>query len=425
MTPPRVSQSTLKKGILTGFGLAAALQMATASDLFQITATSPTVSSGSPVTLGSSSLLDLTDKFIHADSLFSPFSGSNYRGVLNYAGVQNAIVFTVNNSGPNPRANLSIPSTGLNKSFSGATHDELDKNIENYLKKDGSAEYSKFLKAMSQQSTVAVTDGNPQSSTALFVTQAYQEFGQEDGQTREEKTSGSSESRTTLGFTADVGTFDANGIKGTTYTLPLFAKFKLTDRVGLAFNMPINWTKIEGANIFGGGLSIGVPIKVIKKEKDNPWFWQVTPNGGAYASGSEDFLSGGLMAQAGLTSLLSYDFNCCTLSMGNHFSWLQGVPLDVGDITFDPGIDQKIIKNGLKLSVPLGQHFVVEGYGIHTKFLETASVDQYATFGAELGYRLAGKGAKKKSGYLKIGAYTDVSDKFSSVHAQFGTSWKF
>ncbi len=230
-----------------------------------------------------------------------------------------------------------------------------------------------------------------------------------------------------VGIVADVGTFDANGFKGQAYSLPLYARFKLTERVGLNIDIPLSYVQVESADIFGFGMGIGVPIKVIPRTKESPWSWQLAPFGGANASASKDFLAGGLVANGGLNSLVAYDFGKVTLSMGNHFSLHEGVPLTVDGYTFDPGVSQQILKNGLKLDIPFKRRWIVDFYAVHTKFLNDAALDQYYTVGGELGYRMLGKpgAGKKKNGYIKFGVYADIGKDYTSAHAQFGTGWKF
>jgi hypothetical protein len=412
------------------------LVQARADDLFQISANAfgPGGVAIQP-TAGGSDLSELVRNLISASGGFSGIDQSySYSARLRYADVQNAIQFqeiaptgTIGHT-----ARLIIPSTGLNVNFNNggngyANTDQLEDAIDDYIKKEGSAEWAKFLKSMAKQSSVALTDGNPESRTAQEASQAYMNFGQEPGLTSEERQDPSRRSENFgMGFTADVGRFDANGFKGTTYSLPLYANFKLTERIGLRFNIPLYWTRLEGANIFSAGLMMGVPIKIIPHTKDSPWYWQLTPSGGANASGSKEFVAGGLLVNGGLTSLLSYDVNPhLSVSMGNHFSYHEGLEYTIDDYTFDPGVSQEIVKNGLKVSVPFGRRWIVEVYGIHSAFLESAAVDHYFTVGGELGYRFLGKGSKKRSGYVKIGAYSDMGDNFSSAHAQFGTGWKF
>lgn len=349
---------------------------------------------------------------------------------MKYQGVDNALLFSIQRpGGPGTftTARLTSPVSGLDKTFQGP-EDEVYDQIENFLKKDGSKEYANFLKAMSARSKVSPTDGNPGAATARSSFQNYAEYSSTITETREEKELPKElAGRAGFGLVGDIGVFDANGIRGTAYSLPLFAKFKLSDRVGLNFNIPLSYTEIEDAKVFGAGLTIGVPIKVIMKQKGNPWFWQVTPFGGGNVTGSKEIVTGGLIVNGGIGSVVSYDFGRFELSMGNQFSQYESVALDFDGVKVDPGVAQKIVKNGLKVGVPFAKRWVVEAYAVHTKFLEAAGVDQYITTGGEIGYRFLGKpdAAKKKNGYMKLGLYTDIGNGYFSPHIQFGSGWKF
>ncbi len=408
----------LKTTALVAAGLWAGTLSLPALELFSVS-----VAPGGTV-VSDNKLLTLVDKIINGKDEFAFFNGPGvaYTGTLRYGNVQNAINFSMN--APRTSADLNIPSIGFTRTFVGANQADIENQIEAFLKKDGADVYSKFLKAMSAQSLVAVSDGNPQSTTAIAAGQSFQNYAMTFAETREEKDApqAAGGDRVALGIIADVGAFDANGIKGTAYSLPMFARFKLTDRVGLNFDIPLSYIDIDGAKVFGVGLGVGVPVKVIPRAKESPWYWQLTPFSGVNASASKDMLAGGMVVNGGMNSMLAYDFGKFTLSMGNHFSLHEGMPLTLESYKFDPGVSQQILKNGFKLDVPLGQRWIVDVYAIHTKFLATAALDQYMTIGGEIGYRM-GKG--KKGGFMKLGVYADVGEDYTSAHVQVGSSWKF
>ncbi len=422
MIPPRAGKFLKTAALLPALLWAGSLTLP-AEDLFTMS-----VAPGG-TTVGDNKLLTLVDKIINGKAEFAAFNGPGlaYTGTLKYGNVQNAINFSMN--APRTSADLNIPSIGFTRTFVGANQADIENQIEAFLKKDGADVYSKFLKSMAAQSLVSVTDGNPNSTTAIAAGQAFQNYAMTFAETREEKDApkGAGGDRVALGIIADVGAFDANGIKGTAYSLPMFARFKITERVGLNLDIPLSYIDIDGAKVFGAGLGVGVPVKVIPHTKESPWYWQLTPFGGANISASKDMLAGGMVANGGLNSVLAYDFGKFTLSMGNHFSLHEGVPLTLDSYKFDPGVSQQILKNGLKLDVPVGQRWIVDAYVIHTKFLATAALDQYVTIGGELGYRFGAKpgGAKKSSGYMKLGVYADVGENYTSAHVQVGSSWKF
>ncbi len=400
-----------------------------AADLFNLSATDGMTTRA----VGSSDLISLVDKIVKNSAEFNVFAGSpNVNGRLNYQGVADALRFGLDDTGvvgPNRfRAHLTSSVTTLNEQFTGATRDQLFDNLEAWFKRQGSQAYTDLLKALSSQTKVSPTDGNPGAATARSSFQNYAEYSSTITETREEKELPKElAGRAGFGLVGDIGVFDANGIRGTAYSLPLFAKFKLSDRVGLNFNIPLSYTEIEDAKVFGAGLTIGVPIKVIMKQKGNPWFWQVTPFGGGNVTGSKEIVTGGLIVNGGIGSVVSYDFGRFELSMGNQFSQYESVALEFDGVKVDPGVAQKIVKNGLKVGVPFAKRWVVEAYAVHTKFLEAAGVDQYITTGGEIGYRFLGKpdAAKKKNGYMKLGLYTDIGNGYFSPHIQFGSGWKF
>ena len=243
MNTPRASRF-LKTAVLLSALLWADGRVLPAADLFSVS-----VAPGGTV-VGGNQVLTLVDKIINGKDEFAFFQGPGvaYVGTLQYGNVQNAMNFSINAA--RTSADLNIPSIGYTQTFVGANQADLETQIEHFLKKDGSSVLARFLKAMNAQSLVAVSDGNPNSTTAFAAGQSYQNYGMSFAETKEEKDSPKeSTGRFGLGIIADVGTFDANGIKGTTFSLPLFARFKLTDRVGLNFDMPLSYVDVEGATI--------------------------------------------------------------------------------------------------------------------------------------------------------------------------------
>jgi hypothetical protein len=270
-------------------------------------------------------------------------------------------------------------------------------------------------------------DGNPHATTATMATGSFFQYAFAPTQTQEESDapqSSGNTSATGLAFTADGGEFSSkvNGekINGDTYSFTPMMPFRLADRVRLEVSLPLEYTKIEGADEFGIGLQLALPILVVKHTKDNPWTWQLTPSGGALASGSEDLVAGGLIADGALASYTSYRWQKWEFGMGNAFSLYQGVKVTIDGYSFDPHVSQEIIKNGLKVGRQLGQHWYAELYGIDTEFAESAFTPRYMTLGGGIGYR----GSKKK-GFLMIGGYTDLAPGYTAAKLQFGTGWKF
>src|ERR1043165_7558518 len=140
--------------------------------LFSITATG---GANAPVTVGSSHLIDLVDQAVNNQGQFAPFAGTDTTLSLNYGGVANAITVTENAAGT--QATLHFGPTGVTRTFTGTDRADLERQIEDYLKKNGGGDIADFLKAMNAQSIIAVSDGNPNSTTARMADFTWARFG--------------------------------------------------------------------------------------------------------------------------------------------------------------------------------------------------------------------------------------------------------
>lgn len=235
-----------------------------------------------------------------------------------------------------------------------------------------------------------------------------------------------SDNRGRFDITPNYGAFSSPNLKGNTYTLPLYSNFKLTDRVGLSLNIPVQYTQFRSPfgelNTWNATATLGLRIKVIKKSKDQPFAWMLTPHGGGGGFFADDTgNSHTYVGHGGLTSMFGYENPHFTLSMANQITAYSTISRS-GSYKFTERVDQEVLKNGLKISVPFAHRWVADAYGIHTRFLENAFMQEYVTVGASLGYHRA---SMKKGSYLKIGTYTELGKSFQSIHFQFGTGWKF
>src|SRR5947199_6679440 len=80
-------------------------------------------------------------------------------------------------------------------------------------------------------------------------------------------------------------------------TLTLPSHFYFNARIAPESSAPFRWLSLSGANIFMGGVVVGLPITIVPGGGGGPGsvIWQVTPAGHVGAVGSEDFASGGLL----------------------------------------------------------------------------------------------------------------------------------
>jgi hypothetical protein len=380
-----------------------------------------------------SSFPDLVSDVIKNQGNFSLLASSNsFFARVTFLGVPNALTvnFTDTGSGPTPvSVNLSSPGAGnvLSQSFSGPTRADVEQQIKDFFLKNGSAEVGKFLAAIAKKSAVAVTDGNPNSSTAQMSSGAFFADGFTpsmdlpfEGTAAASDSSGPGSRFTGYGIGFNSGQFNANGIKGNNTDLSIPFGFRFTDRVSLAGNIPLNYLTIGDAKIYGVGLNLALPVRLEIMDKTNPLNWRLTPLVGISARGSQELAGGGVIWMAGLTNTLDYRVNHkLILGLVNQITFHRSLEVRYGSTSFDPNVDQEILKNGVRLVTPLSTRFTLDAFVIETNFLKTAAVKSFTTFGSSVSFRLTQKFN------VTLGGNYDTGSNYNSWAVGLSSAWKF
>lgn len=303
----------------------------------------------------------------------------------------------------------------------------------------------------SPESPGAITDGNPQSTTAILaaetaegtaflspdsVLDGFDEpiVGPAPGESSPASvTSNASANTSNQDASIDVdvgfGTSTIGGIDVDMYTLRIPYSRKLSDRGTLNFKLPVSISRVKDivlqpdgvnfgdASIYGGGLNLGYTHKVFMKSDDKPFRWNVTPSAGFFLRESSDLNQGSWVYNLGLSSSFAYRLNQnWIINFGNSISlaWNSGRK-DYPDPMRD---DQQVLINGIQLFYLAGRwtHF---GYVVDTRFLRDSFIDNYQSYALGTGYRITRKRSVK---FTLI--YEDGND-YESFRATVGTSWKF
>jgi len=259
------------------------------------------------------------------------------------------------------------------------------------------------------------------------VGQATSGVEDRSAKTREERAAGKATTVMGAGISADYGRFKLNGVSGTNYGLPLSTSFDITDRVGLNLGLPLIYTEIGSATAYGVGLSFGLPVKVFKQKEDKGFLWQLTPAFGGTGTACKELETGGVILNGGITSLASYDFGSMAVSVGNHISTYESTNAKFSGYNYEVGFSQRVIKNGVKVDVPIGRRWVVDAYTIHNKISGSDVMDSYMTYGVDMAYRVIGdeKKASSRLGYVSIGMKSDQGNGYRATNFQLGSGWKF
>src|SRR5204862_1280118 len=119
-------------------------------------------------------LIGLTTHLIEQENEFANFLNRSYSANINYLGVKNALQLTSNATGTS--VTVHIPSTGFTRTFMGASAEDVRRQIEDFIKKNGADEYARFQKSINESSKIAPLDGNPQAATAWLNAGAFSRF---------------------------------------------------------------------------------------------------------------------------------------------------------------------------------------------------------------------------------------------------------
>ncbi|MBM4029254.1 MAG: hypothetical protein FJ280_28230 [Planctomycetes bacterium] len=363
--------------------LLVAPRVADATDLFGVEATY----SGGTITQTASSLPNLIEALINNQGAFAPLLGNDFTGSLTYYGIPGAVAVAVQGD---TQLTITSPLTGLDRTFTGTSRNDLEDQLKDWLLKEGSNEVGQLIQAVAEHSAAAITDGNPSSMTARMADRAFGTFGlfpanrvmrgSEPGHhaglwfhTRQ------SQAETPVG-TADTASYEIH--------VPWWLNFGR--HVSLIGGASGQYMDTEGTAVYGGGSDLGLGIRPFVRDEQSHFGWQVTPFVGLHAMGTYDGATGGLLNQFGIASRLEFQLpRGILLIVANQFSHFNSLRLKIKDVNIDPMVEQNVLKNGLMVDVPLwaDKSLYANGFFADTRFLQDAAVDNYQTLGAGLSLR--------------------------------------
>ena len=166
-------------------GLTCPCPSAHADDLFRV-AVNPTDPGVMPLVVGGSSVPDLVEDLLDTQGDFARFDGVDFAASLRYAGVDDAITFTLSDDGDSATLQF-LGRDGAPLVFTTDATGDVEDQIVDFLESEGADTVADFLREINQRSLVAVTDGNPQATTAQMATYKYNRFGKHQDLTRLER----------------------------------------------------------------------------------------------------------------------------------------------------------------------------------------------------------------------------------------------
>lgn len=399
-------------------------------------------SSGQTANIGSNDFPTFLEDLINGTSVFSTFqSDESFTADITFMGVPDALVLDASDFGRT--AVLRSPLTGLTENFSGATRFDVEDQIDAYIESEGADEWARILAEIAKRSAASITDGSPNAATASIADQAFTAYGlgasteseafaatsadaDEDAVASDE---GSSRpSGFGFGVTIDSGRFDidlpdGSSIEGSRTQVEIPISYTFNERVAIRVGIPFEYTDMEEAKVFGGGINVGLPLtfhRITAANKEKNFAWKMTPSGGVLGKGSEDTASGALLAHLGLTNAFDWrPLPNVLVSFGNQFTIFESLDFDYDEFELKTEIDQLIMKNGVRAKWRFQPRWIATGYLIDTRFLEDSAVESYQTIGAGLTFRVG------KRSHVGMHGKVDTGDSYSGWQVSLFSGWNF
>jgi hypothetical protein len=280
-----------------------------------------------------------------------------------------------------PQLLFTIPSLGISEVFVGANRDESEDLLAEYFKQNRDDILGRISRELAAKTGVDPIAGNPNSMMSQMV---MQDFNNSFTDHATNIKGDAQENNNLFGVGFRFGQYRQSGLTSRSYTIPLSYTFRndLDPRRQLSFNMPITLGDVEGSKSFYVALggSYRFPMN------DN---WALTPAINVGVAGSADLGALASIGSASLTSSYLIRMDKFDLAIGNMAGYYTTLKVKSGDYSYDPGITNTVVRNGVMLSHPVsigGRTMSIEYSFIDTHFFgDELFVDHYDEIGISLG----------------------------------------
>lgn len=329
-----------------------------ARDLFQVTGTVSDVDqTGNPYStgfdLGFSKAKDAI-QFLEQDDFTQAVPGyredvSQINGSIAFRGVPINLAFPQNSA----LLTFAIPMLGEQHSFQGANGDRDDAldQLKDYLLENSGDFLRRFQRALIASSPNDPTAGNPNSLQSSMTATDFATGGFDTTGTTPANAS-QTDNKIFIGVSA--GTFRAQGVNGTTISLPLAytARFDADPRYQLNFTLPLTYINQSGAKTGAASFGAGFQFPLKDAGARNQWF--LTPRFTVGATGSVDAAAASILASGSLTSRFVWDAgNVGSFTLADMVAYNMSIPFHISDVRGDYKIHNAIFKNGIQYQKPL------------------------------------------------------------------------
>ena len=328
-----------------------------------------------------------------------------------------------------------VPSLDIRVEFNGATRDASVDQLEDFLKSKGGDILNRLQAASIALSPVDPIAGNPGSMMGTMVSGQF-EAGFSSQVTNIARAAppapapSDGEPDTAAAVEADapdnlihlsprLGRYTAGGRVSNVWTLPVGYSFRLREGgKGLRkidVSLPLTYADIEGGKSGAASINAGLTYGLTER-------WSLSPAVGVGLAGSVDLGAAGGIGSASLTSAWTIPFDKYSLNVGNMVGYYETLDIKVGKYSFDPGVSNTVLRNGLMLSVPgtmRGRKVATEFWITDTRFYGS---DLYSEYNDEFGISFGSAKTEERSieSYLRAGVSWMTGDKVKGWRFNLG-----
>lgn len=403
--------------------LAAALAFAAgpamAKDLFQISVdvTTPTTAQGAVAANTITAIVSqLQDQNLQSlVNAYTPTSAAS--AVLNIRGVTALASFVANST----TLNFSVPSAGINTSFTGATRNDSEQQLLDFLLKNGGNMATKLLQQIVAHSPVDPVAGNPgslQNSMAAADFSIGTGIGLNGVDTPQAGAAGTMLREPNLvAVGGDVGVMNLGGYSSTVVTLPLRYTIAFPDpRYALTFDLPLTYVSTQGDSSYYGSFGVSLRIPLLTN-------WYITPSIRGGGAGSLDLGGAAVEYSGGVASRYDIYLQDLKLTIGDGVSLVKTTSLSVGNVHVNYDLTNELWNNGVQAegSLPFtifGSPTSWQGYVVDT-YVTGSQV--YISHYDELGFTVGTRHAMNSQDWnsFRVGGSFAVGSHFTAYKAGF------
>ncbi len=307
--------------------------------------------------------------------------------------------------------------------------DSLDK-LEEWFKKDGKNALTDLMQELAKSTPNDPIAGNPNSLMANLVHVDYdQAFTSNVSNLRPvavARTDETAQNSNLIGLGARFSSFRQGGMDNRQVLLPFSYTVRFDNsRNTLRFQMPVGIQEVDGAKSYNFGFGAGFGWQVT----DN---WQITPAVNYAAVASIDLGSAAQMLSGSITSGYKFGIGDFEVGIGNMIGHYRTLEFAYDEYSFDPGIANTVMRNGLMLLVPtpaILDQTGLEFFVVDTRYFgRDLYIDQYNEVGFAFGYtktesESVGSGVKNFLDDFRVGASYLFSEHSKGFTVNFGYSF--